>query len=106
MSTMTKFITVLTLTGGLAALSAVSAHAFSMITPSQEDQSQTATYVHPPIAFAGGTSGTNAQNGFALSPHEIKHIQWCAQRYQMNYNATDNTYISSDGKSATCRSPQ
>lgn len=106
MSTMTKFITVLTLTSGLAAIFSVPAHAFSMITPSQEEQTQSASYVHPPIAFAGGTSGADAQNRFALSPSEIMHVQWCAQQYKTAYHATDNTYTTASGQRATCVSPK
>jgi hypothetical protein len=38
---------------------------------------------------------------FVLSPAEINHIRWCAERY-LSYHATDNTYESSPGKRTAC----
>ena len=106
MSRMTKFMSVLALTGGLAAVSAMPVHAFSIIAPAQGDQAQSdAAYVHPPMAFAGVTSGADAQNKFALSQSEIMHVQWCAERYKTAYHAIDNTYTTANGARAACRSP-
>ncbi|WP_442981318.1 BA14K family protein [Rhizobium sp. S152] len=43
-------------------------------------------------------------DGFLLSPAEIKHIRWCATQYR-SYDPTEDTFVSPAGARTACRSP-
>ncbi|WP_194273704.1 MULTISPECIES: BA14K family protein [Rhizobium] len=44
-------------------------------------------------------------DGSLLSPADIKHIRWCAGQYR-SYDPTEDTFVSSGGTRAACRSPR
>lgn len=108
MSIATKFISALSLGGAiLLATTGTAAHAFSIIAPATEThaEAQEAQYrTSPEAAFAAGAGEASALNNSLLSPEMVRHVQWCARRYQ-SYHATDNTFASQSGVREECRSP-
>lgn len=102
-----KSVPVFALTLGLLSAFAMPAHAFSIITPVERNEAggTDAQQRHYPLAaFAGDSAGSAQQGNFLLSPEEIEHVKWCAQRY-MSYHAVDNTYKARSGERVECQSP-
>ncbi len=81
----------------LVASSVGTAHAFSMAgaADGMQARSQGAVAAYTQEGAVG--DGENS----VLSPSEVSHIRWCAERY-LSYHATDNTYESSAGKRTVC----
>jgi hypothetical protein len=86
-------------TAVLVASSIGTAHAFSMAGAADRMQARSqgavAAYTQEGAVADGDAS--------VLSPAEITHIRWCAERY-LSYHATDNTYESSPGTRSECKS--
>jgi len=57
-------------------------------------------------AYAENAEGLVAQGTPVLSPHEIRHIAWCAARYRMAYDAVNDIYVSNGGALLKCISPE
>jgi hypothetical protein len=57
-------------------------------------------------AYADDSQGPQLQKASILSPAEIRHIQWCAARYNVEYDATNDTYAGSSGTRLQCHSPR
>jgi hypothetical protein len=95
-----KIVAPLVATAALVASSIGTAHAFSMAgaADGMQARSQGAVAAYTQEGAVG--DGDNS----VLSPAEISHIRWCAERY-LSYHATDNTYESSAGKRSACVSP-
>ncbi len=87
-------------TAVMVASSFGSAHAFSMAgaADGMKARSQGAVAAYTQEGAVG--EGDNS----VLSPAEISHIRWCAERY-LSYHATDNTYEISPGRRSACVSP-
>ncbi|WP_160009378.1 BA14K family protein [Rhizobium sp. 18055] len=94
-------VTALTTGSMIFALSFVPACAFSIITPAAAGGPDSRGAV---TAFAVEASEEQGGADTLLSPGEVAHIRWCAERYR-SYHATDNSYATSSGARVDCRSP-
>lgn len=106
MSKMVKLISLAAITLGFSAATTIPAHALSVIKPAyaEQTQAQGETYGNAPVAFSSGAAAGANTVSMSLSAEEVKHITWCATRYQ-SYHATDNTYQTRQGARAECQSP-
>ena len=57
-------------------------------------------------AYAENAQRLEAQGTSVLSPHEIRHIAWCAARYRMAYDAVNDIYVVNAGARLKCISPE
>jgi hypothetical protein len=101
MSAAKKLVPTLIVSGILIVSSFSSANALSIIAPaaSVRSESQGALAAYTSAAQDAGSPETSL-----LSPGEVEHIRWCAERYR-SYHATDNTFAAPTGVRAICRSP-
>jgi len=96
-----KILTACAVTAVIALSGAPSAFAFRISPPATAGSSDNNAAV---AAYSSGTSKAAELESWLLSPAEIAHIKWCAQRFP-SYNPTDNTYTGPKGKDITCHSP-
>lgn len=106
MSSMVKLISAAAMIAGFSAVTILPAHALSVIGPAYEGQADVKgqTYSNPPVAFVGSAAENANSTGLSLSPQEIQHVKWCAEKYP-SYHATDNSYQTKQGLRTECRSP-
>jgi putative salt-induced outer membrane protein YdiY len=101
MARTTNFISALMMGVSVLASSFAPANAFSILTaPTPAATSSQGALA----AFSESDNGNGAESNLLLSPTEINHIRWCAQRYR-SYHPTDDTYAGPTGARMACRSP-
>jgi len=86
----------------LIAFSFGSANALSIIAPAASDRSESQGAL---AAYTSAAQYAGSPENSFLSPIEVGHIRWCAERYR-SYHATDNTFAAPTGVRAICRSPR
>ncbi|MGA1834295.1 hypothetical protein [Rhizobium wenxiniae] len=101
----TRMVFLTALGGMIFASSMQSAYAFSVpvAAESKLEQEQRAVSAY---AYAGGGQQAEAWEGSSLSAHEVKHIQWCAARYKLDYDAVNDVYTGANGSRLRCHSPR
>jgi len=100
MSTVAQSASIAVLSSALLGASLAPAYALRM--PESEDVHPTGQAVS---AYARGAQ-TDPSEASILSTGEIRHIEWCAARYTLDYDAVSDTYAGSGGMRLPCRSPR
>lgn len=101
MSTVAKIASICFLGSALLASSLSPAYALRM----PEDAGASPTGQQAVSAYSDNEQ-TDTSAASILSPGEIKHIEWCAARYTLGYDAVSDTYAGAGGTRLQCRSPR